>query len=52
MSRRVPPSAKALKTPAESQPFAHVLRGAELNAGADQLSACPLDAALHRPALP
>jgi hypothetical protein len=45
MSRRVPPSAEALKTRAESQPSAHVLHGADLTAAADQLSACPLDAA-------
>jgi hypothetical protein len=41
----VPPSAEALKTRAESQPSAHVLHGADLNAAADELSACPLDAA-------
>ena len=39
MSRRVPPSAEALKTRAESQPSAHVLRGADLAAAANQLRA-------------
>ena len=45
MSRRVPPSAAALKTRAESQPLRHVLHGADLNAAADERD----QAALGRP---